>query len=264
MRRLTTACAIAAITALPVVPAAQTASSAGLTGTWVVPDTPWSIVLKQDGATLTGKVVQGVQEFEIYDTSVDGTTVSFKAKPPVGDRIISFVGKVQGDEIAFTRTFEIKPGGAPGGAALMGGPAGPSEFKARRAAPDTDVWSGKARNLPNPNNLNANVNERPASVAMRLMPDPHWQWRGDTKDRPTRVLVQNNQALPLTSFTVDGDRVTFDYSQGPQAAKWSCALGRQPDGTFVGACRPENSPNPNAGFLLSLTPPKDSVKRPLP
>ena len=145
-------CAVAAVGAQP---PAQQPAAAGLTGAWAVPDTPWSIVLKQDGTTLTGKVVQGVQEFEIYEAKVDGATVSFKAQPPTRDRIITFVGKVSGDEIAFTRTFEIKEGGAPGGPALMGGPAGPPEFKALRAAPDTDVWSGTVRNAPNPNNPNA-------------------------------------------------------------------------------------------------------------
>jgi hypothetical protein len=241
-----------------VLAAVQTASPAGITGTWVVPDTPWSIVLKQEGATLTGKVVQGVQENEIYDATIEGTTVSFKAMPPTKDRVITFVGKLQGDEMAFTRTVEIKPGGGPGGVALMGGLGGPPEFKVRRAVPDTDVWSGTARNMPTA----PNPNPRPASVAMRMVADPHWQWRGETKERATRVLVQNNQATPLNAFTVDNDRVTFEYSQGPQAAKWTCALGRQADGTFVGACRPENAPNPNAGFLLTLTPPKEPAKHP--
>lgn len=228
------------------------ASPAGIAGTWAVPETPWSIVLKQDGATVTGKVVQGAQEFEIFEASIKGATVTFKAQPATNDRVITFVGTLQGDEMAFTRSVEIKPGGGPGGVALMGGLGGPSEFKARRAVPDTDVWSGTARNMPTA----PNPNPRPVSVGIRQMADPHWQWRGESKTRPTRVLVQNNQAVQLDSFTVDGDRVTFDYSQGPQAVKWTCSLGRQADGTFVGACRPENNSNPNAGFLLTLTPPR--------
>ncbi len=238
-------------------PPAQQA--AGVTGNWMIPDTNWSIALKQDGATLTGKVLQGVQEFEIYEARIEGATVSFKAKVPSGERIITFVGTVSGEEIDFKRTFEVKEGGAPGGPALMGGPAGPSEFKARRTAPDTDVWSGMVRNAPNPNNPNVNPNPRPVTVGVRKMPDPHWRWRG-VQDTNVRMLTLANQASPVDAFAMDGDQLTFEYLLGPQANKWACSLARQADGQFAGACRPETGNNP--GLFMTLTPPKEGAKRP--
>ena len=230
------------------------------TGTWAIPDTPWSIVLKLEGTTLTGEVIQGAQKFEIKDGKVEGSTVSFTATVPTGERTMTFVGKITGTEIAFTRTVEIKPGGAPGGAALMGA-NGPSEFKANRALADTDVWSGTLRNLPPPNaNPNFNPNPRPATVAIRQIADPHWRWRGDGKQTATRVFVQANQATPLNTFNVTPDKVSFTYSQGPQSVPWSCDLAKQPDGQFAGICRPGNGGNQRLG--LTLAPPKDAAKRP--
>lgn len=244
-------------------PPPQAPAPAGVTGTWTVPDNPWSFVLKQDGTTLSGKVVQGNQEVDIYEGMVDGATVAFKIKSPDQARTITLVGKVSEDEIAFTRTVEVKEGGAAGGAALFGGVNGPSDFKARRTAPDTDVWSGTARNAPNPNNPNAPpAPPRPVTVAMRNLPDPHWRWRGDGRDIATRVMVQNNQATPLTSFVLSGDQLTFDFAQGPQALKWACSLQRQADGQFAGGCRPEAGNNP--GYFLTLTPPREGAKRPRP
>jgi hypothetical protein len=239
----------------------QSPAAAGVTGTWTVPDTPWSMVLKQDGVTVSGKVMQGAQEAEIYDGKMEGTTVSFKFKSPDQARTITLVGKVSEDDIAFIRTVEVKEGGAPGGAALFGGPAGPSDLKAIRTPPDTDVWAGTARNAPNPNNPNAvPPPPRAVSVAMRKMPDPLWRWRGEGKTIDTRVLVQNNQPVPLISFVHSGDRLSFDYSQGAQAVLWVCALARQTDGQFSGGCRPETGNNP--GFFITLTPPKEGAERP--
>ena len=218
-------------------------------------------MLKQEGATITGKVVQGVQEVDIYEAKVEGATVSFKAQPPTKDRVITFVGKVTSDEIIFTRTFEIKEGGAAGGNALLGGPTGPPEFKAIRTAPDKDVWSGTVRNAPNPNNPGVPPPPpRPVTVAMRQLPDPHWRWRGDGKTIETRVFNQGNQPTPVASFALEGDQLTFDYTQGPQAARWVCMLARQADGQFSGGCRPEGGNNP--GLLITLTPPKEGAKRP--
>ncbi len=233
-------------------PAPQTAA-AGATGTWTIEGTDWSIVLKQDGAALSGKVIQGPQEFEISDTKVEGATVSFKAKP-TAERTIIFIGTVANDEIAFTRTVELKEGGAPGGAALMDA-GGPPEFKARRAAPETDVWSGSVRNAPNPQNPNANPNVRPATVAIRKIPDPHWRWRGGSKDLPMRVFNLQNQPIPVNSFALDNDQLTFEYTRTPQEDQVKCSLARQTDGQFAGVCRASG----NFSLLITLTPPKEGA-----
>lgn len=95
---------------------------------------------------------------------------------------------------------------------------------------------------------------------MRKLPDPHWRWRGDGKTIDTRVFVQMNQSIPLASFALDGDQLTFDYGQGPQAIRWVCSLTRQADGQFAGGCRPETGNNP--GLFITLTPPKEGAKQP--
>ena len=251
------ACCLAA--ALTVQPAAAQQTAVNPTGVWVIDGTPWSIVLKADGTSLSGKVVQGQQEFEITDGKVDGNTVSFKATAPGGDRTITFIGKVGADDIAFTRTVAVREGGAPGGAALMGA-GGPPEFKATRANPDRDVWSGSVRNAPNPNNPNPNPNVRQVTLGIREMPDPHWQWRGGSKNIPTRVFVLQNQVQSLDSFVQEGDRLTYSYTRPGQQDVVTCSLARQSDGQFSGVCRSDRAAN--FGLLITLTPPKEPAKHP--
>jgi hypothetical protein len=229
---------------------AQQPAPTGPAGTWEIDETNWAIVLELNGSTLSGKVMQGAQEFEIYDGKVDGSTVTFKAKSPDGDRTITFVGKVDGDVIAFTRQVEIREGGAPGGNALMGGPNGPAEFVARRA---TGVaWTGTIRNAPTPRNPNPNPNIRQVTVGTRKMPDPHWRWRGGEKELTFRTFNLPNQSFQLNGFELAGDRLTYSYTQPGPGDEVTCALTRQPQGQFAGVCRRE------AGtilFLVELTPP---------
>jgi hypothetical protein len=58
--------------------------------------------------------------------------MSFKISSPDGDRVISFVGTLSGDEITFVREVDVKPGGSRGGAALFGA-SGARTFTARRS-----------------------------------------------------------------------------------------------------------------------------------
>jgi acetyl esterase/lipase len=96
--------------------------------------------LKADGSTLSGSfdfeegaaVAQGrAGSAAIYDGRIDGNTVSFKVKSPDGERTITFTGTLKGDEIAFTREVEVRPGGFPGGQGIFGA-AGPRTFAARK------------------------------------------------------------------------------------------------------------------------------------
>lgn len=219
-------------------------------GTWEVDETNWAIVLELTGSTLSGKVRQGAQEFEIYDASVDGATVAFKAKSPDGDRTITFTGRIDGDVIAFTRQVEIREGGAQGGAALMGGTNGPAEFVARRSSGET--WTGTVRNAPSQRNPNPNPNIRQVTIGMRKMPDPHWRWRGGAKELTFRTFNLPNQSFPLNEFDVADDRLRYSYSQPGPGGEVTCTLARQPEGPFAGVCRRE------AGailFLVELKPP---------
>ena len=51
---------------------------------------------------------------------------------PDGDRTITFTATLQGDEIAFTRDVEVRPGGNRGGQGIFGS-QGARAFTARRA-----------------------------------------------------------------------------------------------------------------------------------
>jgi hypothetical protein len=46
--------------------------------------------------------------------------MTFKVASPDGDRTITFTGRLAGDSIVVTRDATVRPGGAPGGAALFG------------------------------------------------------------------------------------------------------------------------------------------------
>jgi hypothetical protein len=95
-----------------------------LAGTWEgnFPDAPviYKLDLKASGAQLTGAINTGAQSVPIFDGRVEGQTMTFKVASPDGDRTITFTGRLAGDSIVVTRDATVRPGGAPGGAALFG------------------------------------------------------------------------------------------------------------------------------------------------
>jgi len=223
---------------------------AAATGLWEVEDQPaWGFELMVNGTTLTGKVRQGGQEILILDGTVAGDTVTFKAKSPDGDRTITFIGTMTDDVITFKRTVEIVEGGAQGGAGLMGGTNGPTEFRARRAL---ERWTGTARNAPTRRTPNPNPTPRLVALGVRKVADPHWRWRGGEKDMTVRTFIQGNQSLPLNFFELTDDRLTFSYSRPGPGDEVQCLLARQPGGVFSGVCEAGNG---NLTQLIELTPP---------
>jgi hypothetical protein len=70
----------------------------------------------------------------IYDGEIDGNKITFTCQDPGHDRTIRFTGIVNGDDITFTRTVLVKPGGYPGMNGIFGA-SGAAEFTAHRAAP---------------------------------------------------------------------------------------------------------------------------------
>jgi pimeloyl-ACP methyl ester carboxylesterase len=72
------------------------------------------------GNQMTGSFDAAQQTFPIFDGRVDGNTIAFKVMSPDNDRTITFTGTLEGETITFTRDVAIRPGGAPGGAALFG------------------------------------------------------------------------------------------------------------------------------------------------
>jgi hypothetical protein len=122
---------------------------AGVAGTWEVEDTPFSIVLDVKDGAVSGQLVQNANKTAIAEGTVSGDTVTFRATSPDGARTVTFVGKLTGDEMLFTREVEMREGAPLGGAGLMGA-NGPTEFRARRASPASEVWTGTVRNAPTP------------------------------------------------------------------------------------------------------------------
>jgi hypothetical protein len=89
------------------------AQPVNVTGTWVandVPYGPWTVELKQDGAKITGSMQQvgGLRgPSDIYEGSLKGNAISFKANSPDGARVITFTGTVSGDEISLNRSTQV-------------------------------------------------------------------------------------------------------------------------------------------------------------
>src|SRR5262245_32600383 len=137
------------------VPCAYAAQSAGVTGRWLatgVPYEPWTLDLRQDGTNLTGTVQQNGAlrgPVPIYDGTVNGAAISFKAKSPDnGARTITFTGSVNGDVMTLNRSAEATPGAGVGagmtGTGVFGG-SGTGPFTAKRdgsATPATPPITG--------------------------------------------------------------------------------------------------------------------------
>jgi len=124
---------------------------------------PWTLTLKADGAKLSGTVQQGARgssgyttltmPVAIYDGEIDGNKITFKCQDPGHDRTITFTGIVNGDEITFTRTVLVKPGGHPGSNGIFGA-SGAAEFTAQRIVP-----SGAASVPADPDQRRADLGE---------------------------------------------------------------------------------------------------------
>ena len=134
-----------------------------ITGVWKadgVAYAPWTLTLQLEGSKVTGTVSQGrynnrnrqrattlVDPVDIYDGAIRGNIVSFKCvSPGRPDRIISFSGKMNGDEIRFTRSVRVRPGGDPGEDGIFGA-SGAQHFLARRVvrAPSNEDRDGTSR-----------------------------------------------------------------------------------------------------------------------
>jgi hypothetical protein len=137
-------------------PAAQKPNSA-VTGVWTAYNVgfpPWTLTLKADGVKLSGTVRQGTHGSSgynttltmpaaIYDGEINGNKITFKCQDPGHDRIITFTGIINGDEIAFTRTVLVKPGGDPGRNGIFGA-SGAARYRATGRAVRRGIGTGEA------------------------------------------------------------------------------------------------------------------------
>lgn len=247
--------------ATPGAQAGQTAPAAP-TGAWKTLGLPWTATLKADGTALTGTVSDGVGfSAEIFEGRIDGNTLTFKARSADGDRVVTFIGTIRGDEIQFTRDVEVRSGGNPGGNTILGA-AGPREFTMHRAgsAMDAMTWTGTIRNAPTPRNATPNPNPRPVTLAAKTAPSPHWRWRGGDKEIEVRTFTLPMGTFELNTFEFEGDRLTYSFSRPAAGDEVRCELTRAGQ-KFEGRCE-----SLAGGFqvLIELIPPSAAAGRQSP
>lgn len=248
MRAISTIVGVLSIAAVPLL--AQD-GPAGVAGTWDIQDTPFSIVLEVTDGQVSGQIVQNANRTPIREGTVTGQTVTFSAMSPDGARTVIFVGTLEGDEMRFTREVRMREDAPGGGGGLMG-LGGPPEFRAHRASPASEVWTGTIRNAPTPRNATPNPNPRPVTLSTRKMPDPQWRWRGGEKELDVRLFAINANTFTVSAYELPGDQLSFSYSRPGPGDEVACNLTRQPEGLFAGRCQASGG-----GFnvLIDLTPP---------
>ena len=110
-------------------------ASSRFAGTWnadyPVPQ-PIMIDVTLAGTSLNGTIQAGGQRVPVAGMT-NGDEISFTFTSPDNDRTIMINGRLSGDELAFTRSVEVRPGGRPGGAGFFGSGGQNVTFVARRA-----------------------------------------------------------------------------------------------------------------------------------
>ncbi len=112
----------------------------GPTGTWRVeglgPSVP-TLVLRGDGPRLTGTLRVGGTR-EISEGTIDGNSLTFKATGPNGALTMTFSGRIDGDQIAFTRETQLRDGAVSPPKPTFNLLLFPPEFTAKRI-PDAEL-----------------------------------------------------------------------------------------------------------------------------
>ena len=215
---------------------ASLGAQTGVAGSWRVegagPGFPWTAVLQADGSKLTGTVTGcGAPTIPIADGTIDGNTVSFNCKSPDG-RVITFAGKISGDEIAFTWQLQGPPLQNNG----LFGPSAPPDFTARRL--NVITWTGTIQNVNGSGVVNAVKNQ--ASVEIKKIADPHWRWR-DVGDLTVATFIAGG-SFELGTFVQTDQKVSYSFDRTQEDEpnskddKVQCELPRRADGAYEGNC----------------------------
>jgi hypothetical protein len=105
-----------------------------LAGTWDT-DFPAGQPIVADlsitGTDVTGTIQAGGQTVQVFG-SVREKDMTLEFASPDKERTIRLTGRINGDEIVFTRTVDVQPGGRPGGAGFFGSRGSGVTFTARR------------------------------------------------------------------------------------------------------------------------------------
>jgi len=90
-----------------------------------------TLTLKVSGTQVTGELMSDGMTTAIRSGEFNDRTIVFNFVAPDGSRMVTFSGKVSGDELAFTRSVRVRDGGLGGGGGLLG-VRGVNEFVAVR------------------------------------------------------------------------------------------------------------------------------------
>jgi len=114
------------------------------TGIWQVngegPSFPWTLTLKVEGKKVTGTVrncASNRGSSELSEGLIEGDAIRLKCTSDDGNRTLTLVGAIHGDEIDFTWQKEVKPGASPNPRDGMFGVAAPPRFTAKRISNET-------------------------------------------------------------------------------------------------------------------------------
>jgi hypothetical protein len=132
MRRASLASASALALLLAVAPPARAQDR--ISGTWTTYNfagVPNLIDLRVEGTRVNGSINRSSEVLPIFDGTVNGDAVTFKVNYADGNRLNTYTGQLRGDQMLFTRTVRVRPGGNATGAGIFGG-GGPMEFVATR------------------------------------------------------------------------------------------------------------------------------------
>lgn len=106
-------------------------AQSGIDGTWRAEGRSAIFIFTVDGSRVTGMAGSD----RIYDGQLDGNAITIKWKSADGDRINTATGRVNADEIVFSREVQVRDGGNPGGTGLSG-LFGPTQFILKRLSDD--------------------------------------------------------------------------------------------------------------------------------
>jgi hypothetical protein len=174
----------------------------GITGTWVTYNfggNPNLIDLQVNGATVTGTISRNNEVNRIYDGSIAGSTVTFKVGTPgVSPRVITYTGRLNGDQMSFTRTVQVR---VAGGAGIYGS-GGPMEFSATR---DTHPARAATRGLLGEWRLNLQRSTYDPGPAPTPIASDASSWVSLADGRLAFTIVSiANEGNPVVTFSILG------------------------------------------------------------
>ena len=214
MTTMTLRCAFVASVLLVALFPKPAATQRGIGGRWQAESTPpgttWTAVLQSDGTRVLGALSSCA--LEISDGVIVGNDVTFKCITADKNRVITFRGTLNGDEIAFSWDLDQPPDFFPMPATdRMFGPLAPRKFVARRVADVADALAAKADAVRKP----------PAVSSDRILradQEPqHWLTFSGTYRSHRHSLLTQITPANVRSLQMAWLRQTQSYPGGFQA-----------------------------------------------